>query len=953
MQKWKNLEKEDSKPSATGQRITRGYNTVGRVRRHSDGSGQSYLDKVENDKHQKIKIEKQNNLPKIHIKSTDPADNLDENNKDIKELGDKDNKKDKDSALKVQQNKASTERWMIPQDDSKKVGPHPVKTQQPLTTTTTRNVNASVDHNNVNKDTPSMLDSISQITGAIQQLTTNNNIEVPMRKKKLTYVDSAVIIKRKSLTSAINEEAKKTPPPTSPKPPPPTSPRPPRPSKSTSKQTASSVRKENGIQNEHSTTENRNYEASSLKKTPSSSSSSSYTDDEVSFQSTFTPNLKDTKTSTNIPDDNVNDLPTNRRTIADHCNLKSKPVTAASNNNNSTETAGFCDGQSQVDGSIKDDVTLQNLLSKETDHRTFPGRRTRLRPRTPVSNIFPVNFQQSNAPSYHTCNKLSEGNMPQTTADGKPIGYATKIMCSSATTQVKSNRNSYNLDQNTTNTITTDIPTEYNNHSILSPLVTSNNNRPVRSNRNSNNNNKGTLDTYIEQSFKVIEESLKESAHEMTTLANPNIYHGNHPSTNGQYIEQLTPSETSKPITTGTKSSNDTINLFADNPSSPHLQRTKLRDRLRLKKEAETTEQQNDESKGKSTSPKFIEKNNKDGNDNKLIPNGKSEEPNDLVESEEVKPIALVKLRRTEDLLEGIPKTDDTMKEFEVFLRKQERRAKKEMYRLSQEEPKMRTAASASSVETKQLSRKKGFINRSVSDEDFTLENYRKQQQLRRKQRLEFQQHHLSERRRSLGILPNKWASASNIFLCSTMEKPLERKLSLPHDIHKQAADSADDYNVSTANSPKSNSPDTPSCSGRRSNKSLRLLKDMEGHTGSFDFDKTNFVSNKLKRRSHSTGDNPNSDPLLGHLICDIEEEMVSSEDSDSSDDDGIIFNTQPPEKQMSDENLQTSSPRRERRRRGLRRTRSENLHGDASPRRSRTRERLLRNKVSKLHIFY
>ena len=111
--------------------------------------------------------------------------------------------------------------------------------------------------------------------------------------------------------------------------------------------------------------------------------------------------------------------------------------------------------------------------------------------------------------------------------------------------------------------------------------------------------------------------------------------------------------------------------------------------------------------------------------------------------------------------------TMDTMKEFEEFLRKQEKKTKREMRRLSK----------TGSLEIKSKSQE----DIPGQTKEITVEQYRRTQEKRRKERKEFQEKHLRERRLSLG---NKWPSLGNIGGSSNGGKPLERKLSLPANLN-------------------------------------------------------------------------------------------------------------------------------------------------------------------------
>jgi len=214
--------------------------------------------------------------------------------------------------------------------------------------------------------------------------------------------------------------------------------------------------------------------------------------------------------------------------------------------------------------------------------------------------------------------------------------------------------------------------------------------------------------------------------------------------------------------------------------------------------------------------------------------------------------------------------TMDTMREFEEFLRKQERKTKKEIKRLSRE-----------GLDGKTLSQE----NLSRPVEEVTVEQYKKTQAIRRRERKEFQDRHLRERRLSLG---NKWPSLGNIFF--TNGKLLERKLSLPSNLERPNYQSRRIVSSVATNSSTESLEDQQETldennnnKNKDSNNNTIINNGRQSAPPTVNLSRSqSFPGLTQKHRANSTGHSPDLDSLL-HFICDIEEEIISSGDEEGT----------------------------------------------------------------------
>ena len=493
---------------------------------------------------------------------------------------------------------------------------------------------------------------------------------------------------------------------------------------------------------------------------------------------------------------------------------------------------------------------------------------------TDVSTSDKKNNQQTTSTLTTTENKpqaLPPTTMQRTTADGKPIGYATKIMGSPtttlrhhATTTVRHQHRHHHHQQDqrehvNTGDVIPDSPEKIQND----------------------------LDSYIEQSFRDIDKSVRSSSRR---------YRRQHGTDSDGASDGVAEKEKDQ--------SSDITELRRER------RREKNRERqMRLLAENKNNNNNNNNNNNDEVfSQNIPELPNRVTADKHSTQSTSSSDNNrvklqSIKSQEEVKDFNRSKTNSLETQTKDNNNNDDkhkdssvstttmdTMKEFEEFLKKQERKTKREMRRLSRngscEDLKSQSHDSLSTTTTT-----------TSNEKDFTVERYRVRQQRRRQERKEFQEKHLLERRLSLG---NKWPSLGSI---RGPGKPtLQRKLSLPSNLnHTQrfarsssslsttsSTESLDDENLLIENRAGMIDKRTPS--GRHSappvsSPSSELTR---RHT---------FSGMTNKERSNSTGHSPDMDSLLQHLICDIEEEIVNSDDENSNtitdDGQGIHFKTQ------------------------------------------------------------
>ena len=483
-----------------------------------------------------------------------------------------------------------------------------------------------------------------------------------------------------------------------------------------------------------------------------------------------------------------------------------------------------------------------------------------------------------------TTASTTAATMQRTTADGKPIGYATKIMGSPNTLRHHSTviRNHHHL--------------HYQQQHDDNDVMNTGNIIPDSPEKIQND-----LDTYIEQSFRDIDKSISSSNRRYRRQSGVTDSREDVSSTSAQSL----------PITTNGNSNTSDI-------SEIRRERRREKNRERQMRLLQAAEQDNNN------------KNNNNNNNNSITldknNNNKNSDNDDVFECEELKDIkplnrnsnirqSIIPTRNerksklgsmknpNEEELQQVQKYDssktngeasitsetstmDTMKEFEDFLKKQERKTKREMRRLS------RTGTgSFRSQSHDDLSR----------DRDFTLERYKTRQEKRRLERKEFQEQHLRERRVSL---VNRWPSLTSLRggsrngLSGSRRPALERKLSLPSNLNHTQRFARSSSSLSTTSSTESLEEDD-FINMNRNYTNIRRGRGVGSGGGGGGSDtlsgrhsapptspssgdltrRHTFSGLTEKQRSNSTGHSPDMDDLLQHLICDIEEEIVTSDD--------------------------------------------------------------------------
>ena len=493
------------------------------------------------------------------------------------------------------------------------------------------------------------------------------------------------------------------------------------------------------------------------------------------------------------------------------------------------ENENHCEDQQRSSISLteKEQVVDSNSLSTLSDNTSQQD--------PPIAMIYGDKNYQSTTTAE---NKPPSTTMQRTTADGKPIGYATKIMGSPTT-----------LRQHATATVKNQHHHHQQREHVNTGDIIPDSPEKIQSD----------LDSYIEQSFRDIDKSIRSSR---------------------RYRRQAG-------VNSDGDSSGEKEPLLDISELRRERRREKNRERqMRLLAEAKNDNNNNnnvDDEVFKQQSPEMAKRNNND-NRNKLqyIKSqeekdfGKSSTPNEALPKTNDKPMDI--------------STMDTMKEFEEFLRKQERKTKHEMRRLSRH---------GSSEDFKSHSHN----DLSSKDRDFTLERYRVRQQRRRQERKEFQEKHLRDRRLSLG---NKWPSLSFIRGSPAGKSLLERKLSLPSNLNHTQRFACSSSSLSTTSSTESlddennynNNHNNRTAIERQRGESLSGRHSAPPTSSSSPSELTRrhtFSGMTHKQRSNSTGHSPDMDSLLQHHICDIEEEIVNSDDDDNNDggQEGINFNTQ------------------------------------------------------------
>ena len=415
-------------------------------------------------------------------------------------------------------------------------------------------------------------------------------------------------------------------------------------------------------------------------------------------------------------------------------------------------------------------------------------------------NTIPAKYQNSSDNSSQQNNRARI--QQRTTADGKPIGYATKILGSPTLRHTGgSNGGARLLEDPGVNigSIIDDSPEKI----------------------------KSDLDSYIEQSFRDIETTMRRRRRR--------------PESGGE----ATPAEPRKRERRGYKN---------------------------REKQSEPVDDNIDDDKNDDV---FTTTNEEDLPERKAYVPIKERTRTPIKERTTTPPTKLETIKSQEEvILRGDPNenkttverknsdnTMDTMREFEEFLRKQERKTNKEIKRLSRE-----------SLDGKTSSQE----NISRPTEEVTLEQYKKKQAKLRRERKEFQEKHLKERRSSLG---SKWPSLGNIFF--TNGKPLERKLSLPSNLERPNYASLRGRGSSIATNSSTESLEDQQGTLDENNNSINKGRQSAPLTNNLNRSHS-FSGLTHKQRANSTGHSPDV------LICDIEEEIISS-----GDEEGTTFKSQ------------------------------------------------------------